>query len=90
MAQVDSVEVIDDEAFIQVTAVPIAKLDRSNHVLLLSRESLTDRKSLTDREPLTEREISVIQEPSASQEPSSGNDSNNLTPESLNGSVESE
>ena len=38
VATVISVNVIEDEAFIQVSASPIAKLDRSNHVLLLSRE----------------------------------------------------
>lgn len=38
VAVVNNVDVIEDEAFIRVTATPIAKLDRSNHVLLLSRE----------------------------------------------------
>ena len=38
VAEVSEVKVIDDEAFIQVYASPIGKLDRSNHVLLLSRE----------------------------------------------------
>lgn len=38
VAEVSDVRVIEDEAFIQVSATPIAKLDRSNHVLLLSRE----------------------------------------------------
>lgn len=41
VAIVSDVEVIDDEAFIRVIANPIAKLDRSNHVLLLSREAQT-------------------------------------------------
>lgn len=38
VAEVSDVEVIQDEKFIRVIATPIAKLDRSNHVLLLSRE----------------------------------------------------
>jgi rod shape-determining protein MreC len=41
VAVVSDVKVIEDEAFIRVTATPIAKLDRSNHVLLLSREAQT-------------------------------------------------
>jgi len=41
VAVVADVKVIEDEAFIRVTANPIAKLDRSNHVLLLSREAQT-------------------------------------------------
>ena len=39
VAAVSDVKVIEDEAFIRVSASPIAKLDRSNHVLLLSREA---------------------------------------------------
>ncbi|MFT5571223.1 MAG: rod shape-determining protein MreC [Cryomorphaceae bacterium] len=39
VAVVSDVKVIEDEAFIRVSASPIAKLDRSNHVLLLSREA---------------------------------------------------
>lgn len=39
VAVVDDVKVIEDEAFIRVSARPIAKLDRSNHVLLLSRKA---------------------------------------------------
>ncbi len=38
VATISNVEVIEDEAFLRVSASPIAKLDRSNHVLLLSRE----------------------------------------------------
>ena len=38
VATVTSVKVIEDESFMQITAAPIAKLDRSNHVLLLYRE----------------------------------------------------
>lgn len=38
VAVVSDVKVIEDEAYIRVSATPIAKLDRSNHVLLLSRE----------------------------------------------------
>jgi rod shape-determining protein MreC len=41
VAVVTGVKVIEDEAFIRVTAEPIAKLDRSNHVLLLSRHTQT-------------------------------------------------
>jgi rod shape-determining protein MreC len=41
VAMVTDVKVIEDEAFIRVTAEPIAKLDRSNHVLLLSRQAQT-------------------------------------------------
>ncbi len=41
VAVVSDVKVIEDEAFIRVTANPIAKLDRSNHVLLLSRQAQT-------------------------------------------------
>jgi len=38
VAVVNDVNVIEDESFLQVFATPIAQLDRSNHVLLLSRE----------------------------------------------------
>ncbi|NND82727.1 MAG: rod shape-determining protein MreC [Gammaproteobacteria bacterium] len=38
VAEVTKVEFIQDEAFMRVSAKPIAKLDRANHVLLLSRE----------------------------------------------------
>jgi rod shape-determining protein MreC len=41
VAVVTDVKVIEDEAFIRVRAEPIAKLDRSNHVLLLSRQAQT-------------------------------------------------
>ena len=37
VAVVSDIDVIEDEAFLRVRAKPIAKLDRSNHVLLLSR-----------------------------------------------------
>ncbi|MEO0368591.1 MAG: rod shape-determining protein MreC [Pseudomonadota bacterium] len=37
VAEVDAVVVIEDEAFIRVDAKPVARLDRSNSVLLLSR-----------------------------------------------------
>jgi len=42
VATVSDVDVIQDEAFIRVSAKPIAKLDRSNHVLLLSRQARLD------------------------------------------------
>lgn len=55
VAIVSEVNVIEDEAFIKVTAAPIAKLDRSNHVLLLSRgvseikeSSLLETRDLKD------------------------------------------
>lgn len=41
VAVVSGVKVVEGEAFIRVTASPIAKLDRSNHVLLLSHEAQT-------------------------------------------------
>jgi len=50
VARVSNVKVIEDEAFIQVFALPIAKLDRSNHVLLLSREKRVENASITERE----------------------------------------
>jgi len=37
VATITDVQLIPDEAFMKVSAKPIAKLDRSNHVLLLSR-----------------------------------------------------
>jgi len=37
VAVVSDIDVIEDEAFLRVNAKPIAKLDRSNNVLLLSR-----------------------------------------------------
>lgn len=47
VAEVTNVEFIQDEAFMRVSAKPIAKLDRANHVLLLSREKPTPRRSET-------------------------------------------
>ncbi|MBX2846930.1 MAG: rod shape-determining protein MreC [Acidiferrobacterales bacterium] len=38
VATITEVEIIQDEAFMRVAASPIGKLDRSNHVLLLTRE----------------------------------------------------
>jgi len=38
VATVSDVKIIEEEAYIRVSASPIGKLDRSNHVLLLSRE----------------------------------------------------
>jgi len=43
VAIVQEVEVIEDEAFVRISAKPIAKLDRSNHVLLLSHEPNDDQ-----------------------------------------------
>ena len=48
VAEVDSVKIVEDEAFIQISATPIAKLDRSNHVLLLSREPI--KKAIISQE----------------------------------------
>ena len=45
VAEVTSVDLIQDEAFIRVSARPIAKLDRANHVLLLSREEQPSKPS---------------------------------------------
>ncbi len=42
VARIDSVKVIQEENFLDVSARPIAKLDRSNHVLLLSREAIEE------------------------------------------------
>jgi len=47
VAIVTDVDVIQDEAFIRVSANPVAKLDRSNHVLLLSREARDNLKKST-------------------------------------------
>jgi len=52
VAVIDDVKIIQDEKFIRVTAKPIAKLDRSNHVLLLSREKA--EKPVPVTEPLME------------------------------------
>lgn len=41
VATIADIEIIPDEAFMRVSAEPIGKLDRSNHVLLLTRESRT-------------------------------------------------
>lgn len=43
VAVISDVETKEDEAFIEVLASPIANLDRSNHVLLLSRELKNQR-----------------------------------------------
>ncbi|MFT4629429.1 MAG: rod shape-determining protein MreC [Arenicella sp.] len=45
VAQVHRVKVIQEENFLDVAARPIAKLDRSNHVLLLSREKVNEGSS---------------------------------------------
>lgn len=45
VAQVASIKIIQDESFMQITAKPIAKLDRSNHVLLLAREERLDEEA---------------------------------------------
>lgn len=49
VATINDVKIIEDEAFIRVTANPIAKLDRSNHVLLLSRQSQADAKKRVEQ-----------------------------------------
>jgi len=38
VARVSNVRIIEDEAFIEVTAEPIAKLSKSTSVLILARE----------------------------------------------------
>ncbi|RBP50923.1 rod shape-determining protein MreC [Arenicella xantha] len=47
VAEIDDVQIIQDEKFIRVSARPIAKLDRSKHVLLLSRENVKTTLSKT-------------------------------------------
>ena len=49
VAEVTNVEFIQDEAFLRVSAKPIGKLDRSNHVLLLSREPANGNTPLAER-----------------------------------------
>lgn len=56
VAVVSDVKVIEDEAFIRVTASPIAKLDRSNHVLLLSREAKLEPSSQPSNDAALERD----------------------------------
>jgi rod shape-determining protein MreC len=46
VARVHKVKVIQEENFLDVAARPIAKLDRSNHVLLLSREKVNEGSSV--------------------------------------------
>lgn len=48
VATISEVKVIQEENFLEVSAQPIAKLDRSNHVLLLSREK-ADNTGLVER-----------------------------------------
>lgn len=50
VAMISDVEVVQDENFLRISAKPIAKLDRSNHVLLLSREK---RSRVKERIPQT-------------------------------------
>jgi len=55
VATVSEVEIIQDEAFMRVSATPIAKLDRSNHVLLLSRDQSSSNDNVIPlRLPLNE------------------------------------
>ncbi len=61
VAEVSDVKVIEDQAYIQVFATPIAKLDRSNHVLLLSRETASKTVSAGAR-PNRELESQGIEE----------------------------
>ncbi len=53
VAVISEIETKEDEAFIEVTATPIANLDRSNNVLLLSREAKEPliNDSLSNGEP---------------------------------------
>jgi len=48
VATVTDVTVVEDEAFIKVAAEPAAKLDRANHVLLLSRQAKTQEEEHVD------------------------------------------
>jgi rod shape-determining protein MreC len=56
VARIDKVKVVEEENFLDVTAVPIAKLDRSNHVLLLSREVAVSPPADPVEEPTQETE----------------------------------
>jgi len=56
VATVSDVTVIEDEAFIRVSAVPIAKLDRSNHVLLLSRKKAQTIDDILNLESINSQE----------------------------------
>lgn len=46
VAKITEVKTTQDQEFMQVRATPVAKLDSSNHVLLLSRESKEESKQL--------------------------------------------
>lgn len=59
VAVVNDVKVIEDEAFISVSATPIAKLDRSNHVLLLSRTRPKKRSGVSERANLSDRKAAL-------------------------------
>ena len=48
VAIIEEVAVIDDQAFMRILASPVAKLDRSNHVLLLSREAGDNSAIISD------------------------------------------
>ena len=50
VATVTSVRIIEDESFMEITATPIAKLDRSNHVLLLALEPSSSPQALSGSE----------------------------------------
>ena len=61
VATIAQVEIIKDQAFMSVEAEPIGKLDRSNHVLLLTREpSITDPSKLL---PINDNEIFIESSP---------------------------
>jgi len=61
VATIAQVEIIKDQAFMSVEAEPIGKLDRSNHVLLLTREpSITDPSKLL---PINNNEIFIESSP---------------------------
>ncbi len=56
VAEVTSVKIIEDESFMQITARPVAKLDRSNHVLLLAREQKNQNTPRTLLDALVDEE----------------------------------
>ncbi len=58
VAEVSDVRIIEDQAYMEVSAQPVAKLDRSNHVLLLSREKTA---SVSDKERDSDASSSLIE-----------------------------
>lgn len=54
VATITDVKTIQDQEFLEVRATPVAKLDSSNHVLLLSRERVTDEQTTATEEVISE------------------------------------